>query len=458
MLLVVAVLTDRFGIRWHGINLRFELLAAGLLVLWLLLTQRRTAAPAVGLVEWCLLSWLVVGVFSSAVFSPAPTQSLKLTLLVAGLLGLYAVTVALLRSTQAIARIALIWVLVGAGVAAIGVVEAILYVVFGWHAGMSFDGSYEGGITIIAPKVHSTLWEPNIFGSCLLTVWALAFALSRGPASPFSQMRRYLRVAMALAAAGIVLSSTRAVWVIAPLLMAAVAVIAVRRGMIGRRQLLPSLVNPSLMGIALGLGVLLVMSVSQCTTPLARAAPTSGSVTAGTPAASANPLAAPGCARDGSAFLTHFRGFFHPGKVSSFTGRANIDMLAFQGWLQRPLLGRGSGSSLYAFGPTGGGWIGNLELHILFDTGIVGLVLLLVAVITGTVRGMRALMSPVATWDTTRFVLFGLLAGGAGLLLAYQLTEGSWLGFTWVFLAILVAAGRHATGWNQAPRQTSPSA
>ena len=61
-----------------------------------------------------------------------------------------------------------------------------------------------------------------------------------------------------------------------------------------------------------------------------------------------------------------------------------------------------------------------------------------------TSRSVRALRRPLADWTTTHYILFGLLIADLGLLLAYQLTEGTWLGFTWVFLALLVAAGRLA--------------
>jgi hypothetical protein len=279
---------------------------------------------------------------------------------------------------------------------------------------------------------------------------------------------------MGIITTGIVISTTRVVWVVAPLLMLSMMAFALRWRLLPRRGLLADFFNPNLAGIAVGLALVTAMSVVSC--PLApptasaagsQPAPASpyvsnSSPASGPPLAVINPFADPGCVRSGSVFMQHAHGFFAAGSTSSFTGRLKVAKLAFQGWLQRPVFGHGSGSFLYVFGPAAGGWIGNLELHMLFDTGIVGLLLLLVALVAAGRPAIRALgtaptLSPASGgelsargrssgWETTHYVLFGLVAAGVALILTYQFTEGTWLGFTWVFFGMLVAAGRLTRG------------
>jgi hypothetical protein len=451
LVLIGAVSADRFGIRWHGINLRLELIAAVVLALWAIVTWRIAAVRA-GLIEWCLAAWLVVGAFSSLVFSPAPRDSLRLTLLLVGIVALYALTVLFVRSRADLARAALVWVGVGTVVGVIGIVEAILYALFDSHIGISFDGTAAGNVVEFAPRVTSTLWEANIFASYLLTVWALAFALSRVPAARTPGRKWALRVAMAIAATGIVISTTRVVWVVAPLMMLAMAAFALRRGLLSRRKLLADFFNPTLAGIAAGLALATAMSVVACPAPSSSAVggpPTAGLNIAAPPPAVANPFEGPGCYRSGSVFFQHARGFFHASSTSSFTGRFAIAKLAIQGWLRRPIFGNGTGSYLYVLGPAFGGWIGNVELHVLFDTGIVGFVLLLVALVAAGRPAIRALRSAAVAWETPHYVLFGVVAASLALIATYQFTDGSWLGFTWVFFGLLVAAGRLTRGTGQ---------
>jgi len=441
--LLVGVASDRFGIRTHGLNLRLELLVGGLVLVWFLLRHGLTGRGRIGLIEWCLAGWLAAGAVSSLLFSPSPRQSLKLTLLIAGLLVLYTSALFFLRSAEAITWASEAWVIVGMGVAAIGIADALLFIVFGWQNGISFDGSLQDGITILTPKVHSTLWEPNIFGSYLLTVGALAFALSRASAFQSSGRKWWLRLAMVLSYCGVVISMSRAVWAVALIQLFAIGIIALRLHLVRRGQLPAALINPSAAGLALGLALALSMSVLGCRT--SGLTVTSSSDPAVPPPAESGTPNTSGCLRMGSAFLYPIYGIRDPGKVSSFTGRRHVAKLAFQGWLQRPFLGWGTGAYRYVYGAAAGGWTGNLVLHILFDTGIVGLLLLAVSAGSAVWKGVGALRLPVSVWQTSHFGLLGLLAGAAAILLTYQLTEGTWLGFTWAFFALLVAAGRYTS-------------
>src|SRR5712691_7592330 len=183
---MIAVATDRYGVRIAGTNLRFELLVGLAIAVFVLVQQRLAPARRIGLVEACLVGWLFVSIFSSLLFSPARTASLRQTLLLAGLLVIYAVALALLRSIQDVVRAAWPWVAVGSAVAAVGLLESAAYVLVGSQAGISLEGSSSGSALLLLPKVTSTMWEPNIFGSFELTVWAMAFvlALASGQQAP----------------------------------------------------------------------------------------------------------------------------------------------------------------------------------------------------------------------------------------------------------------------------------
>lgn len=459
VVLIGAVSADRFGIRVGSLNVRFELIAAALLLLWIVAQQ---AIPGrIGVPEWAVVGWLAATAVASVIFSPARSQSLKYTILLAGMVALFAATVALVRSREDLTRAATVWVAVGGVIALIGVIETVLYILVDSHVGIAFDGNAQGNVVIITPKLTSTMWEANILGSYMLIVWAMALALSRAPEFQTRTRRRLLQAVMVLATCNVVLANSRAVWIVGLVLAFAMAWLLWRLGLLRRSTVLRDFVNPGLLGIIVGLVLVLAMAVGTC--PLVRTtspASPSGYASVGTPAAQSNPLAQPGCTRGGSAFLQQFRGFFHPGQVSSFTGRAHVDRLALQGWLRRPILGWGAGAFVYVFGPGTGGWIGNLELHLLFDSGLIGFLFLAVAFVLAAREGVISLQrAGPAAWSAPDLALLGLLAAGAALLGTYQFTEGTWLGFTWVFFGLLVAAGRVIAARTDWPAlKTSPSA
>lgn len=438
-LIIAAVGTDRYGVRLGGTNFRLELIAAAVGAVLVVLSQGLAPARRAGLVELCLVGWLGVATVSSALFSPARGSSLKLTLLLAGLLCLYGVTFALVSTGRAVVRAAATWVAIGSVVAGVGVAGAVAYIINGSTFGISFDGRYANGLTLLLPKVHSTLWEPNIFGSYELTVWALAFALSLAPDFQSAVRRRLLGLALLLSSSGILISLSRTDWVLIIVLGGAMVLIAVGLklapfGVIARRA-----IGPSVVGIAVGIGLGLAMQIEGCPTP----APINNGVPSqGSAGAAAGPVVYSGCTAQGSVLVPAASELVSPGSTSSATGRVSVVRLALSGLERRPILGWGTNAYLYVFGTAGGSWIGNLELHVLFDTGVVGFLLLLVAGVGALRRQVAGLRTRPVDWTEIHFASLGFLAGGSALLIAYQFTDGTWLGFTWVFFGLLVASGR----------------
>jgi hypothetical protein len=472
ILLLAAVAVDRLSIPFGGLNLRVELLVAGLLAAAVALWRREAIRGAIGPIEICLAGWVGANAVASALFSPQPGESLKYTVILAGLLVVYMAATALLRTPGAAAA-AVAWVAVGLAVTLLGLGAAILNALTGSTAGILLERFYRDGVFIVTPKVQSTLWEPNIFGSYSLALAALAFGLSRAPQFAGRGWAWFYRLAIGAGCAGVMLSMTRTVWLVGPVLLLAVAAWSLRRGLVGRRTLLSSLLIPATLGFAVGLGAgqsmhsvswrtdqpwtLSYEQVERITQDITsgRGAPALP-LDRGTPAPGATPAAGPGgeapadpalpAVAEAPALFDRVAEALSDQPAGSVASRARIYGQALAGWLRRPALGWGAGAFpfLYPPPPEGGYWIANLELHALFDSGIVGLLCLAGAFGLAARGGLAALRTPAGAWTTSHYAVFGLLAGGAGLLAAYQITDGTWLGFTWVWLALLVAAGREA--------------
>jgi hypothetical protein len=470
-LLVLAVATNRLGIPVGALNLRVELLAAALIVAWAVLRSGGDALSGWGLVEWGIAGWVLANAVSSALFSPDTMDSLKNTAVVAGLFLVYLAARMVIASRALLVWAALTWVAVGVGVTLLGLVSALWYNLAGPNPGVLLERFYRDGVFSVTPKVQSTMWEPNIFGSYSLTVLALAFALGIAPGFRTSVLRWLFVAAVGLASAGAMLSMTRTVWIIAPPLVAALALVALRLRIADGRRVAVVLLAPALLGGVLGLGLGLSMESPSWrmgepwtlsdhqVDEMVREymfGPIPAELQPQEQQGEQPPVpATPVPAGAGSAVGDRVGEVLGEGQVGSLEGRSTIYRQAFEGWLRSPILGWGAGAYplVYPPPPSGGGyWIANAELHVLFDTGIVGLLLLVGAVGAAVVGAIRALRAPTGEWNPDRYVTFGLLAAGAALLGAYQLTDGTWLGFTWVLVAMLAAAERYVAPRGEAGR------
>lgn len=480
-LLVLVVGTDHLSLRVGSVNLRVELIVGGLLTLWFLARSRGAVIQQLGIVEYALLGWLAANVLASLLFSPSPADSLKNVAVIAGVLTIYLLGLMLFRSAQMVTWAVVAWVAVGAAVALLGLVSAFLYTFMGWTGGIGLERAYNDSIFILTPRVQSTMWEPNIFGSYCMTVGILALALSLAPEFSTPTRQGWLRFAAGCAFCGIMLSMTRTVWIIGPLALLVLMLVSLRLKLATPSQILKGMLIPAGVGIIIGLLVgnyliptlrwersdpwsLSYEQVEQAvpylikgqTPPGDLSGTQPGTTASGTPEPSASatvttaekgPTAAPVTA--GSTFIDKLLEIFSPSRATSVQGRLGIFSQAVEGWSQRPILGWGTGSFPFLY-PTepgadlGNTWIANLELHILFDTGIVGLALFYIAIITIALRGVRSIRVVVSGWKTVHFILLGLLVGGAALFVAYQVTDATWMGFTWAFLALFLMAAYFA--------------
>jgi hypothetical protein len=474
-LLVLAVSTDRLGLGAGSLNLRTELMAGGLVALILLLRNGRAFLRGWGLVDACLGGWFAANVLSSLLFSPNRTESFKYVAILAGLLTIYIACRLLITTEAALAWATAMFIVVGTTTALVGLASALLFNIIGPNFGILLERFYRDGVFIVTPKVQGILWEPNIYGSFSLAVAALAGALalrkptgntldSRNGPSAFAWriLRSPLVLILAVIAgmSGVMLSMTRTVWLIGPALILLLGATAWKIRLAEPRAIVMRLFLPALLGCVIGLGVGLSLPAPQWKmgepwdlTPaqiddmvrqrLFVNEPQEPAV----PASGATPIAT----GESSAPVDRVGELLDTNVAPSITSRWRIYTDAFNGWLMLPVFGWGAGTFPYVYPPPpqGGDWIANAELHALFDTGLVGMALLAAAAIIAGLRAIRTLRLPPARWQAANYLTFSLIFASLGLLAAFQVTDGTWLGFTWVLLAMLVACG-HTSGARRA--------
>jgi hypothetical protein len=259
------------------------------------------------------------------------------------------------------------------------------------------------------------------------------------------------------------LSMTRTVWVIAPIVILLAAAVTLKLRLAPLRNVALLMLLPATLGGIIGLTVGLSMPSHQWQmgdpwelTPqqideMVRQrmfAPATPEESVSNPqSAISNPQSAitPVPAGQGTAVGDRV-GEMLDGQTGSLDTRLRIYRDAFEGWLQRPILGWGAGAFPLVYPPpiTGGYWIANLELHVLFDTGIVGLLLLAIGVGSVAWRCVTALRPSPATWSAAQYATFGLLWAGLSLFAAFLLTYGLGLVFAWFYVAFLGAASNLA--------------
>lgn len=271
-------------------------------------------------------------------------------------------------------------------------------------------GAQPGNGKIVVP--YGTLWEPNILGSYLAASGVLLLAALITARNRRVQAGLTAGLGFILAALG--LSLARAAWLgfaagaLVVLLSYAWLVRSKKDALVEWRRAI----------------LLMMIAVVGAVAFLGGVAPTIFPTTAQGILVRINP------------------NWYDPAKDPSVRERVDIANGALDGIAAHPIIGNGAGS--YGMIHTGAGdaqgWISNLELHILYDSGVLGLSTLLFGLGLMVRRAWRAINSSSNTPDL-RPQIVGLLGALAVLLVAFQATEGTWLAFTWVYIGLLARAG-----------------
>ncbi len=402
--LLAACALDRIAVGVGGPNVRPDELAAIALAvaLALRLWWQRAAMPRIPLLLPMLVYW-AVNVASTVAAGGDIARGLSLDLITLDLVLLYAALYVALTARGSALAGAKIWLAVAGIEAIVGLLAFALYEArHGATPGIQFD-PVSG-----APMVYGTLYEANIFGSYMSAAFILALAL----ATDETIRRKWpLYAVCALTALGLLLSATRSAWGSTALCVLLLLVL-LQVGRSGKRAARTLRLAGGLLvaGVIVGGGLAL--------------APTSITGALGARAQS----------------LLNF------GSGSGY-GRVLLYTEAINEWKAHPLLGLGPGSFSYRLpGDTSPGpaWLPNLTLQALHDTGVVGLaamIWLFAAFYVVTLRALRR-----APPGQGRTALAGLIAAVSALLIAFQLTPGFLLGYSWAMLALATAAARPLAG------------
>ncbi len=404
VLLIGAAGINRFQVSVGGLSVYPEYVALGLVSILLVfdvLRGRRTWRwpPA----AWPFAAWLVVALIASLVNAPDTANSVVLWFKLVLMLGTYVVTANLVREHALTAvRIQL---LVGGAVAAFGLLALALW--FGGHIDLGVHIKPEGTVAAMG-----TQWESNVFGSYVAALVVLASVIV---AAPLARSLRWIAgLTVLVGVPALVASLTRAAWLGAVVGLGLAAIVwAVRR---------PRLA----LGVGLGVGLLAVavaavVFLSDLRTVLPGTA-TIDQTTVGDRLMSLASLDV-----DGNVWV-----------------RLQIYQHALQVWQEHPWLGWGVGAYGQAYlypNQNLSAWIPNLFLHVLYDSGLSGLLFMAGGLAVALWRGLAIWFRQV---DTTRYLAGGLLLAVIALLVAFQATEASWLAYFWVYLGLLEGVVSHA--------------
>jgi len=336
---------------------------------------------------WPLFGWLLAALLASLLNAPQRTHSLVLWNKLWMMTAIYAVVANLARGRLLGAVTAQL--VTGVGAAALGLLQAI--------------GSEH--------QPRGPLWEANILGSYLLgtSLLALPIALTRARVS--WRLRAVAWMGLVLGVGGVVASLTRGAWV--GLVVAATVgalVASARRPGIGIWKAAAG----ALALVAVTVGLTLSSRVSS----------------------SLIPTYDPDHMDE---ILQRLASFGALSRDPNVALRLEAYRNALAVWRERPWIGWGVGAygDMFRYSTGEHAWISNLFEHHLFDSGVIGLSLLLMGLGLTTSRGVHV-------WrrarDLRRAVIAGLLLALLGMLVAFQTTEASWLAYPWIYLGILEAA------------------
>jgi O-antigen ligase len=411
--LIVACALDRVAIGVGGSNARPDEVAAlalaGALLVRLALTPRSCSpSPTSGrgsrgvrAVHIPLLAPLLAywgaNLLSTLVAGGNVARGLSLDAITLDLIVLYIALAGYLNSPGRLIGAVRLWLGVAAVEAVVGALAFALYL--GRHA--AGPGIQLEPVTG-APMVYGTLYEADIFGSYMSAAFLIALALATDETV---RHKTPLYIVCALTALGLLLSGARSAWG-ATVLGAALLLALLRLGRGSRRTRLARRFMGGLVAVAVVVGVGLAFAPSSVT----------------------------------HALWTRARGLLDFGSGSGY-GRVLLYKVALAEWRAHPLLGTGPGSFSYRLpGDTAPGpaWLPNLTLQVLHDTGVLGLLAMLWLCAAFYVTTLRALWRAPA--GPLRTALGGLIAAITALLIAFQLTPGFTLGYSWALLALGVAA------------------
>ena len=387
--LIIASCAPRLFVEIGGLKARPEHFVCGILCISIFFLWKKRSRP----VQWIwpdylLIAYAGMNLFSSLFMSIEPRQTIKWALQQVLILLTYFFLRVLIQDRKDLRKAFMALLVIGTVAVAYGIICFYSNLLFRTEFGMTI-GQY--GDT---PAPYGLQYEANLLGSTsgALSVMMLVMYL-------YERRRRFL-VGFALAFAGMAISLSRGALGATVIGLGAVAIIGLRKGLL-RRQVVMNVGKATLCALL----VVLPAVVPQYTERF-------NTMDIGEPAVDPNTLT-------------------RIVQVSS----------AFEEVLKHPMLGGGTSSFQLAFDWQSlgeeweeQGWIGNTEMRVLHDTGIVGLVIFIGFLVSLFRRSKRVLkLGP-------NPMLVALLASALVYCISFQATEGTLLAFPWVHLGLIGCA------------------
>ena len=398
--LAAASFLSGVEVRAGGLTIRPEQVVGPAVLALVFVGRRRISFPRLA---FPVLLWITVGalgaVVPSAPFAPGLDRALVHTLrLLATVLPLVLIP-ALVESDDGAARAWDIWLLLCVAEGVVALAALASHLGFGTTVGVTV----ENALGFAHPR--GTLIEPNVLGA-LSAAGAAALFLRAASGNETPRRRVLAAMGAAVLLATVAVSVTRAAWIALPLALAASFLL--RLAPSPRRLARPLLLAAGVTTIALVL--LLVVDAGGRTGSLLD----TRTGVAGRVAALASPADDPNVAV----------------RMKSYRAALGI-------WSERPWLGAGHGAMERIAAPEDFelAWAGNLEIHLLADTGLAGLALFLGFAGVVLVRTARNALGP----DGSSHPHLESLAALLVLLVSAQTTETSWLSAFWVLFGLAVA-------------------
>jgi hypothetical protein len=387
--LIVGSAAPRIYVEIAGLKARPEHVICGILCISILFLRKKRSQP----VQWIwpdylLMAYAALNLFSSLFMSIEPRQTIKWALQQVLIILAYYFLRVLVEDRAGLHKAVMALLAVGAATVVYGIICFYSNLLFGTEFGMSL-GQY--GDT---PAPYGLQYEPNLLGSYsgALCVMMLVIYL-------YDHRRRFL-VGFSIALAGMAISLSRGALGATFIGLSAVAIFSLRKKLLTREVGL-SLAKATLCALLVVLPAVVPQYTERFKT-----------MDIGEPAVDPNTLT----------------------RIVQVTS-------AFDEVLKHPFLGGGTSSFQLSFDWQSlgeeweeQGWIGNTEMRVLHDTGIVGLAVF-VAFLVLLYRQARTVLKSESNPE-----LIALLASALVYCVSFQATEGTLLAFPWVNLGLIGCA------------------
>jgi hypothetical protein len=387
--LVIGSAAPRLYVEIGGLKARPEHVICGILCISILFLRKKRSQPVPWIwPDYLLMAYAALNLFSSLFMSIEPRQTIKWALQQVLVILAYFFLRVLVEDRAGLHKAVMALLAVGAATVTYGIICFYSNLLFGTEFGMTI-GQY--GDT---PAPYGLQYEANLLGSYsgALAVMMLVIYL-------YDHRRRFL-VGFALALSGMAISLSRGALGATFIGLSAAAIFGFKKRLL-TPEVRSRLIKASLCALLVVLPAVAPQYIERFNT-----------VDIGEPAMDPNTLTR--VVQVSTAFDEVTKHPFMGGGTSSFQLAFDWQSLG-EDWEEQ-------------------GWIGNTEMRVLHDTGIVGLAVF-VAFLLLLYRQSRKVLKSESSPE-----LVALLASAVVYCVSFQATEGTLLAFSWVHLGLIGCA------------------